>query len=276
MAGFNALHLFKTPSRLRSKVRYREAQARFDANRMAIKKVSVNDFQAQLAPAGLHREVNMPGARLYRRGLGTALLEPLVGALALVAAAMIGPAFPTAFADDAPDPHARHHMVPETTRSTADYVVPDVKLVREDGKTVLLNQELNDGRPVVLNFIYTTCTSVCPLTSQTFSELQSKLGTRRDTVHLMSISIDPEQDTPARLREYARKFGAGPEWQHYTGTLAASTATQRAFNVYRGDKMSHAPATLLRAAPGKRWVRIDGLVTADELLGELRQAVASR
>ena len=207
-----------------------------------------------------------------------ALLKPLVGTLALAAAAMIAPAFPTAaFAHDASDPHAQHHMMaPESTRSTADYAVPEVKLVRADGTTVLLSEELNDGRPVMLNFIYTTCTTVCPLTSQTFSELQSKLGARRDSVHLMSISIDPEQDTPARLREYARKFGAGPEWQHYTGTLAASTAAQRAFNVYRGDKMSHTPATLFRAAPGRLWVRIDGFTTADQLLGELRDAVASR
>ena len=40
----------------------------------------------------------------------------------------------------------------------------------------------------------------------------------------MSISIDPEQDTPVRLREYAHKYHAGPGWQHYTGTLAASRA----------------------------------------------------
>ena len=175
------------------------------------------------------------------------------------------------------DPHAHHHhVVPEVLRSVADYAVPDVKLVRDDGKTVLLDKELNDGRAVVLNFIYTTCTTVCPMTSQTIAQLQSKLGPALDRVHLMSISIDPEQDTPARLREYAKSFGAGPQWQHYTGTLAASIAAQRAFNVYRGDKMSHEPATLVRTAPGAPWVRIDGFATADLLLAELRDAAASR
>lgn len=157
-----------------------------------------------------------------------------------------------------------------------DYAVPPVKLVRADGKTVSLAEELDDGRPVVMNFIYTTCTSICPLSSQTLSQLQSKLGSLRDKVHLVSISIDPEQDTPARLVEYAKKFRAGPQWQHYTGTVMASTATQRAFDVYRGGKMSHTPVTLLRAAPGKPWVRIDGFATADNLLDELREVVASR
>jgi protein SCO1/2 len=194
----------------------------------------------------------------------------LVGTFALAATP-----FSTAWAHGEADPHAHHHVASEITRSTTDYAIPDVRLVREDGKTVLLSEELNDGRPVVMNFIYTTCTTVCPLTSQTFSELQSKLGARRNAVHLMSISIDPEQDTPARLSEYAKKFGAGPEWQFYTGTPQASVATQRAFNVYRGDKMDHAPVTLVRTAPGKPWVRLDGFVTPDQMLRELRDNVAS-
>lgn len=175
------------------------------------------------------------------------------------------------------DAHAHHHQPStETTRSVAEYTVPDVKLTRDDGAAVELSRELSDERPVVVNFIYTTCTSVCPLTSQTFADLQAKLGAARDSVHLVSISIDPEQDTPARLRAYAEKFGAGPEWQHYTGTVAASVAAQRAFNAYRGGKMNHAPVTLVRIAPGKRWIRIDGFATADQLLGELRAAVAAR
>jgi protein SCO1 len=136
---------------------------------------------------------------------------------------------------------------------------------------------------VVLNFIFTTCSSICPLMSQTFAQFDHKLGSERSHVHLMSISVDPEEDTPARLREYAQKFHAGPEWQHYTGTVEASLATQRAFNVWRGDKMSHSPITFLRAAPGAPWLRIEGFVTPDQLLqqyhhllGQPEQTVATR
>ncbi len=193
--------------------------------------------------------------------------------LALAACSVI----PAVYAHDPADPHAHHHAaVAKTVRSTAEYVVPDVKLVRDDGKAVTLKQELGDGRPVVLNFIYTTCTSVCPLSSQTFAELQDRLGEGRNKVHLVSISIDPEEDTPPRLREYANRFGAGPEWQHYTGTREASLDVQRAFSVYRGGKMSHTPVTLLRVAPGNHWVRIDGFATADQLASELRPAIALR
>jgi protein SCO1/2 len=183
-----------------------------------------------------------------------------------------------AFAADSADPHAQHHhrSAPEAVRTRAAYTVPAVELVRDDGKAVRLDHELDDGRPVVLSFIFTSCTTVCPMISSTLAQLQRKLGAEREQVHLVSISIDPEFDTPARLREYARRFNAGPEWQHYTGTLAASLAAQRAFGFYRGDKMDHSPATLVRTAPGAQWVRIDGFATADQLLAELHTAHASR
>lgn len=177
-----------------------------------------------------------------------------------------------AVADDAAEsaPHARH-TEPGVVISTVQYAVPDVILVRNDGKVVSLPDEMNDGRPVMLNFIFTSCGSVCPLMSHLFSQVQHELGDESKMVHLMSISIDPEADTPARLSEYAKQFGAGPEWQHYTGTVDASLAAQRAFDMYRGDKMSHAPVTLLRAAPGQAWLRIDGFMTPDELIQEYRR-----
>jgi protein SCO1/2 len=162
------------------------------------------------------------------------------------------------------------------TRSTRNYSIPSVQLVRDDGKVVSLPEEMNDGRPIVLNFIFTTCGSICPLMSSVFGQFQRRLGAEAGKVHLMSISIDPEQDTVARLREYARKFHAGHEWQHYTGTLAASLAAQQAFGVYRGGKMSHAAVTLMRAAPGQPWLRIEGLVTPDDLMRDYRKLLATR
>jgi protein SCO1/2 len=106
--------------------------------------------------------------------------------------------------------------------------------------------------------------------------LQAKLGAARDSVHLMSISIDPEQDTPARLRAYAKQFGAGPQWRHYGGTLASSVAVQQAFGVYVGDKMNHRPVTLLRTARDGRWIRIDGFASSQQMLAELQHGGAAQ
>lgn len=215
-------------------------------------------------------------ARLFS-GRSPARLAGIVTAFVFATATTLGPALAAAHGTGDADQHAHHHhLLPGTNRTVVGYTVPDVKLVRDDGKSVSLGEEINDGRPVVMAFIYTTCTTVCPVTSQTLSELQSKLGAARDRVHLVSISIDPEHDTPAKLREYAQKFGAGPAWQHYTGTLAASRATQQAFDVYRGNKMDHAAVTLVRTKQGAQWVRLDGFATSDQLLAELPALHASR
>ena len=161
-------------------------------------------------------------------------------------------------------------------KSMRDYSVPDVHLVRADGRAVSLPEEMNDGRPILLNFIFTSCGDICPLMSSVFSQFQHRLGTEAEKVHLMSISIDPEQDTPKRLSEYAHKFHAGKGWQYYTGTMDASIAAQQAFDVYRGGKMSHSVVTLLRAAPGKPWLRIEGFVKPDELVRDYRELLAAR
>src|SRR5580693_3141058 len=68
-------------------------------------------------------------------------------------------------------------------RSLAEYLIPDVTMVREDGKSVKLAAELNDGRPVVLNFIYTSCTTICPMSSQIFEQFQDDLAGAREAVH---------------------------------------------------------------------------------------------
>ncbi|MBS0375941.1 MAG: SCO family protein [Proteobacteria bacterium] len=207
--------------------------------------------------------------------------QPRVGVAATLIASWIALFASTTSADvggDA-DPHAAHRAAIAAAgplRSIARYRTPDVELTRDDGQQVGLGRELDDGRPVVLAFIYTSCTTVCPVTSQTLAQVQARLGAERARIHLMSISIDPEQDTPARLREYAQRFHAGPEWQHYTGTRAASEMAQRAFNAYRGSKMDHQPVILVRSTPTGDWVRFDGFATADQLLAELPVLHASR
>jgi len=204
---------------------------------------------------------------------------PLLKTLALHAAVLACLSPHLAQAADAPDPHAHHHaaMAPAkaaTTTRQVEVKLPAIKLVRADGKTVDLATELADPRPLLLNFIFTTCTAICPVMSQVFSEVQGQMGADSGKLRMVSISIDPEQDTPARLTEYAKRFQAGPQWQFYTGTAGASIAAQKAFGAYRGDKMNHEPLTFLRQAPGSAWVRIDGLASPDELVRQLRVAVA--
>jgi protein SCO1 len=213
-----------------------------------------------------------PRIHWQRRHSGVAL-----AALAAACLAMLAPARCVAGGHDE---HAGHmHPMPPKgawVRSTADYKVPALTLVRADGTKASFPKELDDGKPVILNFIYTTCTAICPVMSQIFAEVQNRLGDDKGNVQMVSISIDPEQDTAPRLAEYAKRYAAGPQWRFYTGTLEASIAVQKAFNAYRGDKMNHLPLTLIRSAPGKPWVRMDGFATPDDIVREFRLLLAAK
>lgn len=167
------------------------------------------------------------------------------------------------------------NTTPEFNRTVANYVTPDVTVVRADGKKLSFIKELDDGRPVIMNFVFASCAAICPMLSHVFAKVQTKLDKDGQKVHLVSISIDPENDTPAILSEYAKKFGAGPNWNFYTGTVETSLAIQKAFNVYRGDKMNHSSTILIRYAPGKPWSRLEGFISPDAVISEYRNLGAA-
>jgi len=172
------------------------------------------------------------------------------------------------------DPHAAHRaMMAEQNkavykRSTAEYSIPAISLTDMHGKKVTLDQVISGDTPIMLNFIFTTCGTICPVMSVTFSQAQEMLNTGHDKIKMISISVDPEYDTPKRLREYANRFKAGDNWYFLTGSVANSIAAQEAFQNYRGNKMNHAAVTFLRANSKSPWVRLDGFASAKDLVSE--------
>lgn len=160
------------------------------------------------------------------------------------------------------------------SRSVARYNLPDLSLVGMDGRPVRLADELAGEGPVLVNFIFTSCTTICPVSSSTFAQVQAELDAAGLRYRLVSISIDPEHDSPARLREYADKFHAAGHWHFLTGEHKDIVAVQRAFDAYRGDKMNHLPLVMLRAAPDAPWVRYEGFVSPTELVAEYRRLTA--
>jgi protein SCO1/2 len=155
------------------------------------------------------------------------------------------------------------------SRSVESYRVPPVTLTDSNGRQVALVSLVNREGPVMLQFIFTTCTTICPVMSATLAASQSQL----EGVHMISISIDPEHDTPARLQEYARSLKAPPQWEFLTGRSVDIVKVQEAFRAYRGNKMRHLPLTFLRASPEQLWVRLDGLMSVAELLDEYHRLV---
>lgn len=169
--------------------------------------------------------------------------------------------------------HAHHHHeMPASTEAVAISAnLPNVPLLTQDGRKVMLHDAVADGKLQVLSFIFTSCQTVCPMTSQTLSQLQTKLGADMANVHMLSISIDPEYDTPGRLKTYAAKYHAAKGWDHYTGSEKDARQIQIAMGAYRADKMNHVPVYYLSDGKSGKWYKYEGLVSPDTLLHGLHK-----
>jgi len=170
------------------------------------------------------------------------------------------------------DEHAAHRAAlatPGYSVSTQLYTVPDVALVDESGASVSLRSLLDSGQPVAVNFIFTTCTTICPVMTSIFTQMRHQLGESGTGMRLVSISIDPEYDRPGKLKQYAERFGVGPGWTFLTGDGADIAQVLQSFDALRGSKMNHRPLTLLKRPRSPDWIRIDGLANGEELAQEV-------
>lgn len=155
-------------------------------------------------------------------------------------------------------------------RTMEYYKVPNVTLINQDGKPVRLRSYLDSGKPVIIDFIYTTCTTICPILSAGFSNLRDELGDASRSVQLVSISVDPEHDRPEQMKRYLERYNSGEGWDFLTGSREDIALVLRAFDASVVDKMSHLPLYILRGPKGDEWIRIRGLIGQADLLRELR------
>ena len=161
---------------------------------------------------------------------------------------------------------------PRLRRSVETCRLADVVLLNQDGQKVRLKSLLESGDPIVLNFMYGTCTTICPTLSAGYATLQARLGANPRKVHLISITIDPAHDTPAVMKEYLRRFRAKPGWDYLTGTRADIDQAMHGLNTFIPDLSSMVPITMIRPARSERWIRIFGLMSSSELVEECRKA----
>lgn len=153
-------------------------------------------------------------------------------------------------------------------RTVEHYTLPDVTLINQDGKKVSLRKLIESDRPLIVDFIYATCTTICPVLSVSYVNLQKKLQDSSQKPHLVSITIDPENDTPKIMKEYLKRYNAKPGWDFLTGSRGDIDKVMRAFNAYIPDKMSHYPLNLIRSPKDGSWVRLFGILSSREFVEE--------
>lgn len=143
----------------------------------------------------------------------------------------------------------------------------DVELVNQHGEPMRFYSDLIRGKVVVINTIFTTCTGICPLMSRSFEKLQERAGERMgDDVHLVSITVDPETDTPERLREFGERFHAGDGWYFLTGDPDDLEQVLGRLGQWVETPETHQGIVLMGNDRTGLWKKAFGLASSQELL----------
>jgi protein SCO1/2 len=144
---------------------------------------------------------------------------------------------------------------------------PNLPVVTQDGKEVQFYDDLIKGKIVVISFIYTNCPDICPLTTARLAQVEEKLGEMvgRD-IFFISMTVDPENDSPAKLKAFADAFHVGPGWKFVTG----KPEDVRAINSKLGERSrtlsDHRNEIVLGNDTTGEWTR-------DNVLGDIDRVV---
>jgi len=144
--------------------------------------------------------------------------------------------------------------------------IPDTVVLDQDNRKLHFYSDLIKGKTVAINFIFTTCTTICPPLTANFAKLQRIMRERGEKkFQLISVSVDPETDTPEKLKRYAELFEAKAGWTFVTGTRAELEPIWRAFKVYTSNKLDHTAMVVIGDDTRDTWIYASGLSSAREL-----------
>jgi cytochrome oxidase Cu insertion factor (SCO1/SenC/PrrC family) len=196
---------------------------------------------------------------LVRAGVGAAF------ALALGLAFSLGAAGPARAHADHGAPKAGNAPVASPPGARAAAQLPDARnyftdlpLKTQDGRDVRFYSDVLAGRTVVINVIYTSCKDACPMITARLNEVRSLLGEKAAAqVHFVSISSDPERDTPKALKRFAQENKADvPNWTFLTGSKANIDHILKKLGQFNEEVTAHSTLLIAGNVPQKRWTKI--------------------
>jgi protein SCO1/2 len=165
----------------------------------------------------------------------------------------------------------------ERVQSPAEKYFSDVELINQDGQKMRFYSDVLKDKVVVINTFFTTCTGVCPPINRNLEKVQEALGDRLGKdAFLVSMSVDPETDTPARLKEYSRRFHARPGWIFLTGKKENVDWALYKLGQYVESKDNHTNIIIIGNEPKGLWKKAFGLAKADELIKIVEDVISDR
>jgi len=161
--------------------------------------------------------------------------------------------------------------------SAAAKYFSDVELINQDGQKLRFYSDVLKDKVVIINAFFSTCTSVCPPMNRNLEKIQDALGDRLGKeVFLVSISVDPENDTPARLKEYSQRFHARPGWLFLTGKKENVDWALYKLGQYVETKNDHTTIVIIGNEPKGLWKKAFGLARSEELIKIVNDVINDR
>lgn len=191
----------------------------------------------------------------------------------LIGAGLVLLAFPVGAHDV--NHQGRPPVQPDSSRVPVRII--DRPVVDQDGNSVRFGQDLVGDKIVVVDFIYTSCGTLCPLQSSILADLQAKLGARLERdVALISLTVDPWIDSSEKLKTEAEQFGARPGWRFVTGAPKDIEVILTGLQAWVETPEDHPGFFLVGSAAQNTWSKLDGLPTPELLLERVDEAANAR
>ena len=156
----------------------------------------------------------------------------------------------------------------------AAHYFANLSLVDQDGRRVDFYNDLMKGKTVIINSFFASCTGSCPVMGKTFQLIQNRLGDAvgRD-VNLISITVDPATDTPAKLKAYAKTMEARPGWYFLTGTPDEVGAVLKKLGQYVDSRETHVNIFLVGNDRTGLWKKVFGLAKPADIYASVESVV---
>lgn len=165
---------------------------------------------------------------------------------------------------------------PPQDKAPVKMQIPDADVLDQHGQKVRFYTDLIKGKVVVINFIFTTCTYVCPLQGSNFSRLQAELGERSGReVYLISVSTDPLTDTPEKLKAWGERFGVKRGWTLVTGDKQQMDELLLALTGDAARAGEHSPIALIGSGEKGVWIRAYGLEGPQRMIETINRLLDS-
>jgi protein SCO1/2 len=153
------------------------------------------------------------------------------------------------------------------SQSTIAVDLPNVRLQRDDGLWISFVDELTLNKYVIVSFSFLSCKTVCPMILHNI-DIVTKNFSLKEGIQSLTVTLDPKNDSPEKLSSTLKSMSAQRGWRMYTGSNDDIVNLQKAFQVYRGDKMNHLNAYLIHRPNEDNWMLLNGsYITPNDLMG---------